>query len=403
MIRRSGSTSLISGLYTALRLTATMRGQDDPEPAVEHGARPAARRSAGYGRPPLLGLSMLTLLAALWGGLLRLGWAVPAIQPGLYLSHGPLMVGGFLGTLISLERAVALGGSWSYAAPALSGAGALALIFGISDPVGPLLVTLGSVGLIVNFAAIIRRQAALFTLTMGFGAVAWLVGNCLWLARIPITEMFFWWVGFLVFTIVGERLELSRLTGLAGQGHKLFAPGAIVFLAGLAIASFKADTGLRIAGLGMFALALWLWRYDLARRTVRQQGLPRFIAVNLLAGYFWLGLGAFAWLWFGDDLTTFHYDVMLHAIFLGFVFSMVFAHAPVIFPAVLERPLPYRRAFYLHSALLHLSLVLRIGGDLLASYTAYRWGGLLNMITLLTFMASTAHAVASGILQSDRR
>jgi len=36
------------------------------------------------------------------------------------------------------------------------------------------------------------------------------------------------------------------------------------------------------------------------------------------------------------------YDAVVHAIFLGFVISMVMAHAPVILPAVLRRPLPYR-------------------------------------------------------------
>ncbi|HVA41644.1 MAG TPA: hypothetical protein VNF49_13320 [Candidatus Binataceae bacterium] len=378
-----------------------MSPASEPDPAPDctvASHRPPVRAHVNYRRLPLLAVSILALLAASWAGLLRLGWSLPVIQPGLYVAHGPLMVCGFLGTLISLERAVALGESWSYAAPILSAAGALALMFGVPDPVGALLITAGSLGLIANFIAIIRRQAAMFTVTMGLGALAWFVGNCLWLAQIPIVEMFFWWIGFLVLTIVGERLELSRLTGLGDRNRKSFILGVNIFLAGLGVASVRADMGLRIAGLGMSAMALWLWRYDLARRTVRQQGLTRFIAVNLLAGYFWLGIAAAAWLWFGDDLTTFHYDVMLHAVFLGFVFSMIFAHAPVIFPAVLQRPLPYRRSFYIHSALLHLSLLLRIGGDFAASYPAYRWGGLLNVVALLVFVGNTARSVASGIL-----
>ena len=58
-------------------------------------------------RYPLLLIALLTLLAATWAGLLRIGWLLPA--PGsLAASHGPLMVSGFLGTLIGLERAVAL-------------------------------------------------------------------------------------------------------------------------------------------------------------------------------------------------------------------------------------------------------------------------------------------------------
>jgi hypothetical protein len=368
---------------------------------------PVAHQRAGenvnYRRLPLLALSIFALLAGLWAGLLRLGWTIPAIQPGLYVSHGPLMVGGFLGTLISLERAVALGEGWNYAAPALSGAGALALIVGAPDPIGAALITLGSLGLLANFAAILHRQTALFTITMALGAVAWFVGNCIWLGGTPIIEMFFWWTAFLVLTIVGERLELSRLTGMAEQNRESFLLSIAPFIAGLIIARQIPALGLRLSGLGMLAMALWLARYDLARRTVKQKGLTRFIAGNLLAGYFWLAVAGVAWLWFGDDLTTFHYDIMLHAVFLGFVFSMIFAHAPVIFPSVIKRPLPYRRAFYLHTILLHLSLALRIGGDLFGAYPAYQWGGLLNVLAVLVFVGNTARAIALTGPERGRR
>lgn len=60
-------------------------------------------------RFPLMALGMLALLAGVWAGLLRLGWGLPLLRHTLPTAHGPLMVPGFLGTLISLERAVALG------------------------------------------------------------------------------------------------------------------------------------------------------------------------------------------------------------------------------------------------------------------------------------------------------
>jgi hypothetical protein len=60
-------------------------------------------------------LGMLALVGALVGGLVRLGWALAAPAP-LAAFHGPLMVAGFLGTVIGLERAVALGRLWAYAA-----------------------------------------------------------------------------------------------------------------------------------------------------------------------------------------------------------------------------------------------------------------------------------------------
>jgi hypothetical protein len=82
------------------------------------------------------------------------------------------------------------------------------------------------------------------------------------------------------------------------------------------------------------------------------------------------------------------HDAMLHAVFLGFVVSMVFAHAPVIFPAVLGLPLAYRPAFYLHVGVMYVSLILRVVGDLVDSLGRWRvWGGFFNAFALLLFPA----------------
>jgi hypothetical protein len=85
-------------------------------------------------RFPLMALGMLALLTALWGGLVRLGWSLPVPWPTLFIAHGPLMVCGFLGTLIGVERAVALGAVWPYAAPLLTAVGTLALLSGLPAP-----------------------------------------------------------------------------------------------------------------------------------------------------------------------------------------------------------------------------------------------------------------------------
>ncbi|HME69218.1 MAG TPA: hypothetical protein VKM54_05050 [Myxococcota bacterium] len=68
-------------------------------------------------RLPLLTLGMLSLVLGLAGALIRLGFAFPAATPELVAFHGPLMVCGFLGTLISLERAVGIGRGWALSAP----------------------------------------------------------------------------------------------------------------------------------------------------------------------------------------------------------------------------------------------------------------------------------------------
>jgi hypothetical protein len=348
-------------------------------------------------RIPLIGFAMLSLLAALWAGLLRLGFGIPELQQNLSLAHGPLMVCGFLGTLISLEWAVGLGSRAAFLAPLLSGAGAIALIVGAPVAIGASLITIGSLALVGDFVAIVYRQTALFTIVMALGAVAWLIGNSLWMADVAIPQMVQWWAAFLVLTIVGERLELSRIVRPSPGARILFALSCAVYVAGLCASLLSITAGLEIIGAGMIGLGLWLACYDIARRTIRQQGLTGFIATNLLLGYAWLGLSGIFWLLFAPLLSPFGYDAMLHGLFLGFVFSMIFAHAPIIFPAVLGSPLTFRRSFYFHVALLHVSLLIRISGDLSDNYWLYKYGGLLNVAALLVFVMNTGLAVVSGL------
>ncbi len=61
---------------------------------------------------PRLALVRLPLLAGLYGGLTLLVAEIPA-SVAFTEQHGPLMALGFLGTVISLERAVALRSRWA--------------------------------------------------------------------------------------------------------------------------------------------------------------------------------------------------------------------------------------------------------------------------------------------------
>lgn len=87
------------------------------------------------------------------------------------------------------------------------------------------------------------------------------------------------------------------------------------------------------------------------------------------------------------------YDAMLHAIFLGFVFSMIFGHALIIFPALLHVDMVYRPWLYSHLLLLHVTLLLRVAGDLIPYWPARLWGGLLNAVVLLLFVVNTIASV----------
>ena len=146
------------------------------------------------------------------------------------------------------------------------------------------------------------------------------------------------------------------------------------------------DLGVRIAGVGMIGMSIWLLRYDIARRTVKQKGLTRYIAVCLLSGYVWLLVAGVVALIYGGVTAGPIYDTMLHAIFLGFVFSMIFGHAPIIFPAVLGLDIPYRSNFYVPLVFLHFSLLLRTAGEMSGQGWARLWGGLLNEIAVLLYV-----------------
>lgn len=204
-----------------------------------------------------------------------------------------------------------------------------------------------------------------------------------------------WLTGFLVLTITGERLELSRLVGASATARWLFGVAAGVFVAGLIVSLAHEPFGVRIAGIGLLGLAGWLARFDIARRTIRNHGVSRYMAAALLVGYGWLAVAGGLWIAAGRMVDGSAYDAMLHAVFLGFVISMIFAHAPVIVPAVLGRQLPFRSRLYLPLALLHVSLVLRLlGGDAAGSRIAWQWGGVLNEVALLLFLALAVASMA---------
>jgi hypothetical protein len=340
---------------------------------------------------PLLALAILALLVALWAGLLRLGWLLPSF-PNLASAHGPLMVSGFLGVLIPLERAVAIRQKWMFAVPVAAGAGWIALLF--APAIGGVLLTLASLGTLAILGVMVRREPHLHTVVMFAGALAWLAGNMLWLTGVPIFQIAYLWMAFLVLTIGGERLELSRVLRPSAGQLWVFAGIAAALFAGALLCLLWLEGGARLSGLSMLGLAFWFLRNDIATRTIRHTNpLTRYIARCLFAGFIWLGVGGALLLYFGALYAGPYYDAALHAVFVGFVISMIFGHAPIIFPAILGAPIRYHPAFYVQLALLHASLLIRLGGDLMGQLDVRRWGGLLNEVAILVFLGMTVYSL----------
>ena len=347
---------------------------------------------------PFLFLAILGLLAALWAGLMRLGWQLPALAPSLAMLHGPIMISGFLGTLITLERAVAMKQKWMYLPPLLSGLGWLLATILPKLPFGMILLTLASLGGVAILTDIVRRETALHTVTMFLGSLAWLTGNLLWMFGWQIYQVVFFWMAFLVLTIAGERLELSRVLRPSKTQQILFGGIVVIFLAGILLALFNLQLGTRLSGLGLLLLPLWSLRNDIAWRNIRHKlPLTRYIAWCLALGFIWLGVGGGLSLGFGAQVAGPRYDALLHVIFVGFVISMIFGHAPIIFPAILGIPINFQPAFYVHLIVLHVSLLVRVIADYTNQSTLRMWGGLMNEIAILIFIGVTVYSVRKGV------
>lgn len=261
-----------------------------------------------------------SLLLGLYAGLLLLGLPLPTIPGRLAELHAPLLVFGFIGTLIALERAVSLRAGWAYAAPVLLAVGSLLALTSAPAAVGPTLVLLG----MLLHLALLLATAALVTLTAPVVAVP-------------------------------------------------------------------------LAGALTLCLVAWLLRYDIARTTVRHTGLPRYVAVCLLAGYGWLVVAGAGWVLGGSRTEGPVHDATTHAVFLGFVITMIMAHAPLILPAVLQLGISYHPVMYVPVALLHAGLLLRVVvGDAWGVVPALRLGGAVSVAAILLFAATAATLAVRG-------
>ena len=347
-------------------------------------------------RVALLTPAGIAMLAGLDAALMLLGLPAPVRVDRLPEVHGMLMVLGFVGTLIALERAVALKRPLGFVAPALLGLGALALLSPAPLVVGRGLLTAGAAALVGLYLPLWRRQRDDAVLVQALGAVLVLGSATLWLGGVAVPALAPWLVGFVVLTIAGERLELARIAmgPSAGSTLVLLASGLVT---GAVAALLWPRPGTALLGAALLALTGWLAAHDVARRTIHTTGLTRYMAGCMLAGYCWLGVAGTIWLLGGPALDGVRYDAVLHAVFLGFTVSMIMAHAPVILPAVLRRPLPYHPALIAPAALLHVSLALRLWvGDALGSHGAWVTGGVLNIVAVLSFLAVAAGSTVRG-------
>jgi hypothetical protein len=326
-------------------------------------AQKRASVAAIAARPLFLVLVAICLLAGIAGGLMRVGVFIPATAGAAWLgqatmAHAALMICGFLGTVIGLERAVAIKAPTAFVAPLAAGLGGLCLLLGRIGP-GAWLEVLSAVVFTAVNVVVVRRQWASHTLLLLASAVAWLVGNVMFALGQDGAATLPWWFAFLVMTIAAERLEMTRLMRRRAAAPVMLVAVLALMALGAGLSAISPPAGGVVYGASLLLLALWLVTFDIARRTVLAQGLSRYMAVCLLTGYVWLAIAGVAWA--GTALGLPLRDVALHALGLGFIFSMIMGHGPVILPAIARVKLQFGTFFYVPLLALHLSLAWRLG------------------------------------------
>ncbi|WP_237154826.1 hypothetical protein [Oryzibacter oryziterrae] len=343
----------------------------------------------------LLLASAFALVCGLAGGLAR--FALVDVPMTIADMHGVLMVCGFFGTLISLERAVADGRLLALGVPMFGVVGTILLFVGTVEMAAAAYL-LASVGLLALTLIAAVRVREPFLVVMSAGALLWVAGCVLWLAGHEPRDVAYDWFGFLILTIFAERLELSRLRFHSRAALQTL--GAILTVLALALMAGEPWNGSVTFGLALAASAIWFLRRDVALVTVRETGLPRFAAICLLLGYGWLIAAAGLLITLPPAETTFGHDAALHAIALGFILSMVMAHAPIVLPAVARVPVRYTAWLYGPVALLQLAAGSRVAADLIEDAQCQQHSAMITVAALGLYVATLAVTRAVDLRRS---
>lgn len=327
--------------------------------------------------------AFLALIAGILAGWQRIGWQLHV--PGLAADHGALMTGSFIGTLICLERSIMHSTKWWRLLPLINGASIL--FFFLHQPlISYVLLITGSLGLLFLMSTYLLQSASISNILLIMGAFAWLTGNLVLFNQHTYPSAVKWWMLFLLWTILGERLELSRMLPVTRfKKWALYIVLVINLIGTLLPFHWNGDL---IFSVSLLALSGWLLIFDMSRYAVKYAGQHRYTALWLLTGYGWLSIAAL-WLIFQPG-APFAYDAVLHSFFLGFVFSMIFAHVPIIFPGIFRMNISlYHPGLYGVFLLFQLSLTARIAGDAILSDPLRKWGAMINGISMLLFFIAT--------------
>ena len=334
---------------------------------------------------PFAGLSMVL---GILGGLNRIGYNIPGV-PGVAIGqHGVFMVGGFLGTLISLERVATIHRTVLLLIPLAFGLSIPIFLFGYPK-VSQILMILGSVGYLLVCLYLYKKHPSEGDLLLSLGAVFQIVGHWALFQTQSYPIAFAAWMLYFLLTIVGERLDLTKFLPIKKYAKTELFGWLILMIIGAGFYHAGGGWGVGISFLG---IAQWLLRNDIALINIKKTGHYKFLGLSLIMAFVALAISGVLNL-IGHH-TPLLYDAILHTFFVGFVLNMILAHAPIIFPALLKiHYKPFHPAFFLWLIFLNVGLYTRIIGDLTENNQLRMAGGLANGLAFLGYLLHVASLI----------
>jgi len=289
------------------------------------------------------------------------------------LHHGSLMVVGFLAALIALERYFGGGSRLAALSSLCFSLGGVSLLLG-GLVVNKVLWIGGGVSFLAWAVLTLSRFRTHFsTIFFTAAAIFLLAGVYYYVQNSPSTFYSNAWVGFLTTFIAGERMDMLKITNASKSNYTL--AGASIPLAAAAI--YAAEKTLMAAA--FLTMLMTAARRDVAVKFIWKTGFSRYLGVGLLTAYAWLAAAAMLW------ALTNSIDILLHAVFLGFSATMIFAHAPIILPAILRIPHFYSPHLYIPFAMLQAATVLRLAAGTAYQTELWSLSGWITFMSVLTF------------------
>ena len=330
-------------------------------------------------RLPFILLAIFSLIMGLFAGLQRIGWSIPVNLASSH--HGAMMIGGFLGTLISLEKIIPLKRKELYIIPFLSGSSVI-LFFAKLSAISLWCLLVASIGLSFAFLIYWIRERSLIYTMMLAGAVCWVIGNVILMQTGFYPFSASWWMAFTLLVITSERIELMKFLPVTTKQKNIFIGVTVLFIASC-LATFHGP-GKFLAAFSLVGASIWLMRFDVVGINLKKEGLTRYVGVALLSGYFAMLISGIFIAFMAEKPLG--YDIIVHSFFIGFVFSMIFAHGPIILPGVLGiSTKPYHPVLYLWLALIHVSWIVRCIADVAINLDARKISGVISMIAILGY------------------